>query len=136
MNLWPQSYQTQPWNAHVKDALENELHRLVCSGQLDLKTAQHDISTDWIAAYKKYFHTDQPLSAHQHRHRARATSAPASTSPGVAGAPGSNATGQVWVNTRSGKYFRPGSRYSGKTKEGRYMTEAEARKQGYTAARE
>ena len=26
-NLWPQSYQTQPWNAHVKDKLENELHR-------------------------------------------------------------------------------------------------------------
>jgi hypothetical protein len=22
-NLWPQSFQTQPWNAHVKDYLEN-----------------------------------------------------------------------------------------------------------------
>jgi hypothetical protein len=54
-NLWPESYKTSPWNAHVKDALENELHRLVCTGQLDLKTAQHDIATDWIAAYKKYF---------------------------------------------------------------------------------
>src|SRR5436305_1905025 len=30
-NLWPQSYRTQPWNAHVKDAIENELHREVCS---------------------------------------------------------------------------------------------------------
>jgi hypothetical protein len=55
-NLWPQSYQTQPWNAHVKDRLENVLHRLVCSGQLGLDTAQRDIATDWIAAYHKYIH--------------------------------------------------------------------------------
>jgi hypothetical protein len=33
-NLWPQSFQTQPWNAHVKDQLENTLHQLVCSGKL------------------------------------------------------------------------------------------------------
>ena len=61
-NLWPQSYLTQPWNAHVKDRLENKLHALVVSGQLDLPTAQRMIATDWIAAYKKVFHTDQPLS--------------------------------------------------------------------------
>jgi hypothetical protein len=70
-NLWPQSYKTQPWNAHVKDRLENVLHRLVCSGQLPLETAQRDIAADWIAAYKKYFHTDTPLSrARSHRRRA------------------------------------------------------------------
>ena len=69
-NLWPQSYQTQPWNAHVKDHLENELHRLVCAGQVALATAQHDIATDWIAAYKKYFHTETPVS----RVRARPSS--------------------------------------------------------------
>jgi hypothetical protein len=61
-NLWPESFITEPWNAHVKDALENELHREVCAGTVDLSTAQHDIATDWIAAYKKYFHTDQPRS--------------------------------------------------------------------------
>ena len=33
-NLWPQSYLTQPWNAHVKDRLENNLHAMVVSGQL------------------------------------------------------------------------------------------------------
>lgn len=53
-NLWPESYLTGPWNAHVKDRVENKLHRLVCSGQMDLKTAQHEIATDWIAAYRKY----------------------------------------------------------------------------------
>jgi hypothetical protein len=64
-NLWPQSFQTQPWNAHVKDQLENTLHRLVCAGKLDLNMAQRDIATDWIAAYRKYFHTELPL-AHAH----------------------------------------------------------------------
>ena len=54
-NLWPQSYITKPWNAHVKDALENRLHQEVCSGQTDLKQAQREISGDWIAAYKKRF---------------------------------------------------------------------------------
>ena len=60
-NLWPQSYFSAVWNARVKDALEDRLHDLVCDGRLDLVAAQHDISSDWIAAYKKYFHTDKPL---------------------------------------------------------------------------
>jgi hypothetical protein len=60
-NLWPQSYSPAVWNARVKDALEDRLHDLVCDGRLDLATAQRDISSDWIAAYKKYFETDQPL---------------------------------------------------------------------------
>jgi hypothetical protein len=59
-NLWPQPY-APLWNAHVKDALEELLHQRVCAGKLDISTAQRDISTDWIAAYKKYFHTDRPL---------------------------------------------------------------------------
>jgi hypothetical protein len=60
-NLWPQSYSRAVWNARVKDALEDKLHDLVCEGNLDLIAAQHDLSSDWIAAYKKYFHTDEPL---------------------------------------------------------------------------
>jgi hypothetical protein len=61
-NLWPEPYASSKWNAHVKDALEEHLHQLVCAGKLDLPTAQRDISTDWIAAYKKYFNTDAPLA--------------------------------------------------------------------------
>jgi anti-sigma factor RsiW len=60
-NLWPEPYQDTVWNAHVKDQLEDRLHRMVCHGDLDLATAQRDISTDWIAAYRKYFHADQPV---------------------------------------------------------------------------
>jgi hypothetical protein len=59
-NLWPEPYSIM-WNARVKDELEDRLHDLVCEGKLDLTTAQREISTDWIAAYKKYFHTDRPL---------------------------------------------------------------------------
>jgi hypothetical protein len=40
----------------------------------------------------------------------------------------------VWVNTDSGIYHKPGSRYYGKTKQGKYMPEADAVKAGYRAA--
>jgi hypothetical protein len=60
-NLWPEPYGSTEWNAHVKDALENRLHSMVCDGQIDLATAQKEIATDWIAAYKRYFHTETPL---------------------------------------------------------------------------
>ncbi len=59
-NLWPEPYRAGTWDAHVKDALEERLHQLVCARQLDLQTAQRAIAGDWISAYKKYFATDTP----------------------------------------------------------------------------
>jgi hypothetical protein len=53
-NLWPQSYTTTPYNAHIKDALENKLHKMICDGKIDIKKAQQEIARDWVAAYKKY----------------------------------------------------------------------------------
>jgi hypothetical protein len=61
-NLWPEPYQNTVWNARVKDQLETRLHEMVCHGDVDLPTAQHDISSDWIAAYRKYFHADYPVT--------------------------------------------------------------------------
>ncbi|MEO8592391.1 MAG: hypothetical protein ABI759_03640 [Candidatus Solibacter sp.] len=70
-NLWPQPYAGSSWNAYVKDALEDHLRGMVCNGQLDLATAQHEIASNWVAAYQKYFHTRRPLSQHQRlRHTA------------------------------------------------------------------
>jgi hypothetical protein len=60
-NLWPEPYDHAVWNAHVKDHLENRLREMVCHGDIDLATAQRDLSTDWIAAYRKYFHADTPI---------------------------------------------------------------------------
>ena len=59
-NLWPERYASATWNAHVKDDLEHLLRRLVCNGSVPLASAQRDIATDWIAAYKRYFHADKP----------------------------------------------------------------------------
>jgi hypothetical protein len=56
-NLWPEPSTSSAWNAHVKDALEERLHQLVCAGKLDLPTAQKAIASDWITAYKKYLST-------------------------------------------------------------------------------
>jgi hypothetical protein len=56
-NLWPQPSRHTVWNARVKDALEDRLRNMVCSGQIDLATAQREISRDWVAAYKKYFNS-------------------------------------------------------------------------------
>jgi hypothetical protein len=39
--------------------------------------------------------------------------------------------GMVWVNTESGIFFREGERWYGKTKEGKFMTEVDAKKAGY-----
>jgi len=45
-----------------------------------------------------------------------------------------NSAGMVWVNTDSGVYHKPGTHWYGKTKQGKYMTEADAQKAGYRAA--
>lgn len=199
-NLWPESYLTDPWNAHVKDALEYRLLTLVRAGKVDMKTAQSAIAQDWIAAYKKYV---GPGPQHPRGQVAASVAGlPASLPPGIIGAssgrtatvgsvtpaappdqkpdmtgvatpvpsapvpaprgpaavpapstaappipkavsasgtsaaPVLNAKGkpQVWLNTRSGAFHRPGSRYYGKTKEGKYINEADALAAGFHAA--
>jgi hypothetical protein len=52
-NLWPEPAEPRP-GFHEKDHLETKLHTLVCGGQITLEEAQHEISSDWIAAYEKY----------------------------------------------------------------------------------
>ncbi|HUO34831.1 MAG TPA: hypothetical protein VMU43_07550 [Candidatus Acidoferrum sp.] len=66
-NLWPEPHYDTKWNSYVKDQLEDQLHEMVCNGKVSLATAQQDISKNWIDAYKKYFHTDQPLAVHSTR---------------------------------------------------------------------
>lgn len=60
-NLWPQSY-AGPWNARLKDRLENRLHREVCSGAVTLDKARASIAGDWTVAYRRYFGPPQSLT--------------------------------------------------------------------------
>ena len=112
-SLWPQSTRTSPWNSDAKVALDRRLHNLVCAGKLDLRTAQQAVASNWIEAYKKYV-----------GHEPKTFNPPESSSPDH----------EVWVNLRSGKYWRPGSRCYGKTSRGEFMTEIDALDRGYSPA--
>jgi competence protein ComEA len=61
-----------------------------------------------------------------------APAAAAKSAPQAQPSPGS---GMVWVNLDSGVYHKEGTRYYGKTKNGKYMSEADALKAGYRAAK-
>jgi len=52
-NLWPEPYAARG-GARVKDLVENELHDLVCSGRLPLRTAQQAIARNWWRADQRY----------------------------------------------------------------------------------
>jgi hypothetical protein len=64
-NLWPQSYETTPWNAEVKDRLEWKLLHLVCHGDVPMDQAQHEIARDWIAAYRMYCPTERDCPSYE-----------------------------------------------------------------------
>jgi hypothetical protein len=52
-NLWPQPDEPRPGDME-KDQLENELHRLVCSGKMALADAQKCIASDWVKCWETY----------------------------------------------------------------------------------
>ncbi|MBN8730258.1 MAG: hypothetical protein J0L64_06950 [Acidobacteria bacterium] len=64
-NLWPQPYAEGIWNSRVKDALEDDLRRQVCSGALELTSVQAELAEDWIATYKRHFRSERPLAEHR-----------------------------------------------------------------------
>jgi len=62
--------------------------------------------------------------------KAKAATTPAASSSDVARA---KSSGQVWVNTDTGVYHK-GGRWYGKTKQGKFMSEDDAKKAGYRVA--
>ena len=61
---------------------------------------------------------------------AKATPTPAASDPQIASA---KSSGMVWVNTDSGVYHK-GGRWYGKTKTGKFMSEADAKAAGFKAS--
>jgi Helix-hairpin-helix motif len=61
---------------------------------------------------------------------------PETTKPTQVEAKTPPAAGMVWVNTKSKVFHREGDRWYGKTKEGKFMTEADALKEGYRPSKE
>lgn len=60
--------------------------------------------------------------------------APKAAAP-AASSQGTPSAGSVWVNLDTGVYHYSNSRYYGKTKNGKYMSESDAMKAGYHAAK-
>jgi DNA uptake protein and related DNA-binding proteins len=61
---------------------------------------------------------------------------PASVNSGASPAQTPPVKGMVWVNTETKVYHREGDRWYGKTKQGKYMDESAAVKEGYRASKE
>jgi hypothetical protein len=131
-NLWPQSYETKPLNAHTKDKLENRMNKLICSGKLDIRQAQEEIAKDWIGAYQRYI-GKLPGSA------ATATPAPAGASEAASQ---HDATGvcpdtMPVKGSNSGIYHVPGGSFYNRTTHPKacFATAADAEAAGYRAAK-
>ena len=89
-NLWPEAAAPKP-GFHEKDEVENALHDQVCSGQIDLSTAQREIATDWLSVYDQIH--GLPSSAHVPA-APGVPPTPAATAPALASATAAPATGQ------------------------------------------
>ena len=58
-NLWPEPGASP----NPKDAVENTLHDLVCSGQIPLAQAQHIVATNWVAYARAHEAAPAPAPA-------------------------------------------------------------------------
>jgi len=79
---------------------------------------QQTIASNWIKAHRKSADPNSPSSG---------------PAPPIASKSPLSAD-DVWVNTKSGRYWKPGSAYYGKTKRGAFLSEKDAVQNGYLPA--
>ena len=89
------------------------------------------ISRDLVKAHQEQTVASNWIEAHQ-KSADPSTPIPQLASPSPLASPVN--PDDVWVNTKSGKYWKPGSRYYGKTKQGEYLSEEDAVQKGYLPA--
>lgn len=115
----------------TEDATKTTASRSKQSGknsQDGAATAKKDTSNNSASA------TTPSSSAPATTQSGPAANAPASKpNPAPKTSPAKN-SGMVWVNTESGVYHKRGTRWYGRTKQGKYMLEADAIKAGYKAS--
>lgn len=88
-------------------------------------------SAGYASGYPQAGSSTNPAPAATSTAPAKASSASGVTTSEIAAA---KANHKVWVNLDSGVYHK-GGRWYGKTKNGKFMTEDEAKKAGYKAAK-
>ncbi len=76
----------------------------------------------------------ESVNANEKPTATRRTSAPANSTASTGEIANARAKGMVWVNTESKVYHKDG-RYYGNTKHGKFMSESDAQKAGYKAAK-
>ena len=106
-NLWPEPYAAAE-GARVKDKVENELHDLVCSGRLTLRTAQRAIAANWWTALQRYGGAGVP-QVWDGTYRVESTSGGTSTSSGSTSSTTSGPTAQCQDGSYSYSQHRSGT---------------------------
>jgi hypothetical protein len=100
-----------------------------------------DAETEARSAGRGLWADPDPTPPWDFRHGGRSSARPsptqAATKPWTAQTPDpgqGNLEARVWVNTNSGVYHCPGTRWYGRTKEGEFMNQREARGKGFRPA--
>jgi hypothetical protein len=53
-NLWIEPYAGIRWNAHVKDVLENRLHKRICDGTITVEAGCTQIAKNWKVLWMRF----------------------------------------------------------------------------------
>ncbi len=135
VNVWAQvahraGDQTQNGSSAVKSDTKNK--------EADASGSHAAPDSDAASSSKKKSTSKKAAAAATKPITTPASSVPANTPASnittTQQAPPANTAGMVWANTDSGVYHKPGTRWYGKTKQGKYMSAADAQKAGYRPA--